>query len=91
MQAVINIMTPVGGAHIREALGQSVTLLFREYTNAMHLQFNHYRYDDGTLPKVLGEQTLDSSLRPLPLMQTVSLGGRLKSGIAMSFDIYSGQ
>jgi len=76
LQAVVNIMTPVGGPRIREALSQSVTLLFKEYTNAMNSQFNHYRYEDGTLPKVLGEtpppppspqQCHERPIQPLPL------------------------
>lgn len=57
MQAIVQILMPMAGPRVREALGYAFTQVFREYTNAIASQFTHYRYADGTLPKVLGMES----------------------------------
>lgn len=49
---------PMAGPRVREALNRAFTQAFREYTNVIAAQFTHYRYADGTLPKVLGETNI---------------------------------
>ena len=54
LQGIVQILNPMAGPRVREGLGYAFSQVFREYTNAIAAQFTHYRYADGTLPKVLG-------------------------------------
>lgn len=60
VQAIVQILLPMAGPRVREALSYAFSQVFREYTNAIASQFTHYRYADSTLPKVLGKLSLCS-------------------------------
>lgn len=66
VQAIVQILMPMAGPRVREALAYAFTQVFREYTGAIASQFAHYRYADGTLPKVLGRLALPEFLVQCP-------------------------
>ena len=65
MQAIVQILLPMAGPRVREALSYAFSQVFREYTNAIASQFTHYRYADSTLPKVLGKHCHPEITKPV--------------------------
>ena len=74
MQAVVQILAPLAGPRVAEAVRKTVNEMFGVYTHALAAGFAKYTKPDGTLPPRLGEPLFFASLMSKsPLAYSTSL------------------